>query len=128
MLACLSVHYVYVWFLKKPEDGVGCPGTGATDTRVLGIKLMSLERAVSACNHWDTIIILCMYVCGVCAHMCTCHACSDSYVEVKRQGLRVGSLLLWVLKIEHRWSGFLGNCFYLFSHLYSPLCVGFFFF
>jgi hypothetical protein len=30
-LARGSVHHIYTWCLRKPEKGIGSPGTGATD-------------------------------------------------------------------------------------------------
>lgn len=28
---CKYVHFVYAWFLQRPEESLGSPGTGITD-------------------------------------------------------------------------------------------------
>lgn len=30
--ACMSLHHMRVWYPQKPEEGVGSPGTGVTDS------------------------------------------------------------------------------------------------
>lgn len=29
--ACMFVYYLHVWYLRKSEEGPGCPGTEAID-------------------------------------------------------------------------------------------------
>lgn len=32
LLACLSVHHMLSWCLRRPEEHVGSPGNGVTDS------------------------------------------------------------------------------------------------
>jgi hypothetical protein len=47
----MSVHHVNSWFLWNIEEGIGCPGTGVTDSLwVLGIDPKPSVTAASALN------------------------------------------------------------------------------
>lgn len=38
LLTCMSVHHVCAQCLRRSEEGVGCPGTGVTNSRELTIS------------------------------------------------------------------------------------------
>jgi len=44
--ACMQVHYLYAYFLKRPEDGIRSPITGVTD----GCELSSPAKMAGNCS------------------------------------------------------------------------------
>ena len=67
LLAYMSVHHMYTWYLQRLEEGTGFPGTGVVDGYeatmwVLGIKPGSPPRTISTLYGWMSHLSSPLYV------------------------------------------------------------------
>lgn len=52
LLVHMFVYYVCAWCQKRPEEGIGFPGTEITDSCELGIEPGVSGRVANAFNPW----------------------------------------------------------------------------